>query len=292
MAGRPIRSRFFHKSRRLSGTGLLVILIPFLLSACASQTDQSSSQSAAKSPVASEKIVYEIREVEKKDPDCGPQQIECSYIKFTYPEIIAGPQKARDAINKAVSDFLLSRMEEGKRFASIDEATDSFLADYQKFKNEYPDATPLYTDDKEIKVVYESPEILSLEFNHGWFTGGAHPNSATTLASYDAVTGEKIKLPDILAADYKSKLDEIGESKFRQVRQITSDMKLSEAGFNFEGDRFTLNDNFLVGKDGITFFFNSYEVAAYAAGPTEITLDYSEIKSLIKPDGPLADRAK
>lgn len=294
MSGHSTRSELQLARNKFREAGLIVILIALLLAACSSNTDQPTpALPPVPAPSAEvEKLIYEVRTVEKKDPNCIQTQSQCTYIRFVYPEITSGPTKAKEAINKAVSDFLLQAVEEGQQFETIDKAMDDFISDYQKFRKEFPDAPYSYTDDREIKVVYDTPKILSLDFNHAWFTGGAHPNSSRTLASYNAINGEKIKLSDILVTDYNAKLDEAGEKKFREIRRITADMNLTEAGFNFKGGRFVLNDNFYVGKDGVTFYFNPYEIAAYAAGPTEFTIPYSDIKLLLKPDGPLADLAK
>jgi hypothetical protein len=62
---------------------------------------------------------------------------------------------------------------------------------------------------------------------------------------------------------------------------------LKHAGYEFPHDAFALNDNFSIGANGITFFYNPYEIASYADGPTELLMTYREINELIKPDGPL-----
>jgi hypothetical protein len=291
MSGRSIRNKSRFAGNKFLQSGFIVILIALLQAACSSNTDRSAPSQPPAPPQTGkvESLSYEVRTVEKKDPNCTQTQAQCTYIRFVYPEMTGGPASVKAAINKAVSDFLLKDTEEGPRFDTVEDAMNGFIANYQKFKNEFPDAPYTYKSDKEIKVANQSPRIISLDFNHTWFTGGAHPNLSRMLASYDATTGEKIKLSDLLVADYKSRLDEIGEKKFREVRRLTADMSLSEAGFNFKDGTFTLNDNFYADKDGLTFYFNPYEIAAYAVGPTEFTLSYSDIKSLIKADGPLAD---
>lgn len=43
-----------------------------------------------------------------------------------------------------------------------------------------------------------------------------------------------------------------------------------------------------IGATGIAFFYNIYEIASYADGPTELLLTYHEITDLLKPDGLMA----
>jgi hypothetical protein len=42
-----------------------------------------------------------------------------------------------------------------------------------------------------------------------------------------------------------------------------------------------LNDNFAVAKRGIIFYFNSYEIAPYAMGPTELLIPYAKLSGII-----------
>jgi len=36
--------------------------------------------------------------------------------------------------------------------------------------------------------------------------------------------------------------------------------------------------------EGVTFFYNIYEIAAYVFGPAEITLSYSDVADILKPE--------
>jgi hypothetical protein len=64
---------------------------------------------------------------------------------------------------------------------------------------------------------------------------------------------------------------------------LSSSESLSDQGYNFPGGHFKLNDNFGVGEKDLLFVFNTYEIAAGAAGPTEIVMPYQAIWSLLKP---------
>jgi hypothetical protein len=72
-------------------------------------------------------------------------------------------------------------------------------------------------------------------------------------------------------------LREAGEEEFRAERELGPEVSLEEAGFSFPDNRFSLNDNYGFSKEGIVFFFNGYEVAAYAEGPTAIVIPYEKL---------------
>ena len=42
------------------------------------------------------------------------------------------------------------------------------------------------------------------------------------------------------------------------------------------------NGNFSVGKEGITWYFNPYDIAPYALGVIDVTLSWSQLESLLK----------
>ena len=49
-------------------------------------------------------------------------------------------------------------------------------------------------------------------------------------------------------------------------------------------DKIAPNNNFYFDDKKITFVYNQYEITAYAAGVIYITVNFSEIKNLIKPE--------
>jgi hypothetical protein len=80
-------------------------------------------------------------------------------------------------------------------------------------------------------------------------------------------------------------LNNVAEKIFCKVKELKPEDNLEEAGFWFKGNKFSFNENFGIRNEGLVFYFNSYEIAPYAMGPTEIMIPYSEIKNLVKQDG-------
>ena len=103
--------------------------------------------------------------------------------------------------------------------------------------------------------------------------------------NYNLKTGKEIKLSDVFSGNYLPVLTKIAEKKFRKFYDVSQNESLENAGFWFDKGIFRLNDNYSFNTFAVTFQFNSYEVAAYAMGAPEIIIPYSEIKSIIRPDG-------
>lgn len=84
-------------------------------------------------------------------------------------------------------------------------------------------------------------------------------------------------------SNFVSDVDEltrIAEVYFRQAREIDPNADLSQEGFWFEDGKFKLNENFYFDDGDLVFYFNNYEITAYAYGPTEFYIPGTEIKQL------------
>lgn len=234
-------------------------------------------------------IAYTVKTVEWRDPACRPSKPDpfiCAHIVFKYPVIERAPRpEAAAAINRAVRDSLLTTIGEPRKLPSIQAAIDEFRRSYEAYKKDtrYPTA---YFEDRSISILYQSPALVSVEFATDFYFGGAHPQYAATFTSFNATTGAAVKLEDVLVAGYRPRLTRIAESVFRAQAGIKPGMTLRDAGYIFfKDDRFALNDNFWFGPKGVTFFYNTYEIAPYSMGTTELLLPYRTIREFIKADG-------
>jgi hypothetical protein len=233
-------------------------------------------------------LVYTMKTVERWDPHCPAKAdaFHCAHIRFKYPVIERAPRPpAAAAINRAVRDFLLTSIGEPRRYKSIEAAMEAFMQEYQEVKK-LTGATSAYWEERIVGIRYHSDKVVSLNFDLSFFSRGLHPQYAITFASFNATTGAKIRLADVLLADYEPRLTEIAEREFRASNGINPGVSLHDAGYTFfKDDRFALNDNFWIGPRGITFYYNPYEIAPWSMGATELLLTYREIGELIKPEG-------
>ncbi|MCR9173995.1 MAG: RsiV family protein [bacterium] len=116
--------------------------------------------------------------------------------------------------------------------------------------------------------------------SHGWaYTGGAHGNGFLFYEYFLKQNGQRIGL-EYFAEDMESLLT-IAEKYFRSHIGLEQGESLNDAGFWFEDDTFALNDNFVFEEDFMTFVFNPYEVAPYAAGMIEFSIPLEELSGII-----------
>jgi hypothetical protein len=168
--------------------------------------------------------------------------------------------------------------------ASVEELLDGFMREYRDFKADFPDSPLVWFAERKVAVRHLSPRWLTLRSEELTFIGGAHSNTWIVLSNFRPATGEEIHLEDLIRDDSFDRMTALAEEKFRTAREIGPDDPLEAAGFWFEDGRFLLNDNFSIGVDGLTFYFNRYEIAPFVLGPTEISLPWSEIEALLRPD--------
>jgi hypothetical protein len=115
------------------------------------------------------------------------------------------------------------------------------------------------------------------------FTGGAHGVRTQLYRNFRPDTGAAITLEELIVEGGIEQLTAVGEEIFRTAHELAPDIALDDAGFWFDDGVFALNDNFLVSTDALFFYYNEYEVAAYAVGPTELLIPYERIGSLLRP---------
>ena len=136
-----------------------------------------------------------------------------------------------------------------------------------------------------MSVVYNTNYMLCLEYLKYAYSGGAH---GMTNISYDIIyldNGQLLTYSDVFKAESDEKLSEILTTQLRKDYAIPEEVKLTEAGFFV--DQVMPNRNIYVTGNGIGFLYNSYEIAPYAQGATNIFLEFKQIKELVKMGTPV-----
>ncbi len=205
-------------------------------------------------------------------------------INMVYPNITKIKSgSVKDSLSADFSELLFkSQWTDSSINKTAEEFAKEFYNEYKKLQNDFPGYSHEWYYDKELKIIYNSPKIVSFRYSDNWYTGGAHPNYTTILKSRDSQTGQTILLKNILKDNSLPQLVRIAEKIFRKEKNLTSEMDLGKAGFWFEDGKFILNSNFAITEKGLLFYYNDYEIACHAMGPTELLIPNSEIKDLLR----------
>jgi Protein of unknown function (DUF3298) len=195
-------------------------------------------------------------------------------------------------LDRYVLDFLLK--EGDNKHATLAAYAADFMAAHATARKASNYTEPPWSLDKSVVCLWlvQEANLVSLEMAVGVSAGGAHPNSTVLLKTHRLDTGKPMQLTDFFEPGFETQLRKLGEAAFREARQLPTGKPLSEAEFQFAGDRFALNDNWALVPLGIRFHFDTYEVAPFVLGPTDYTIPYSQLRPLLKTEwiNALADK--
>ena len=216
--------------------------------------------------------------------DCVAGADGCTYVRLDYPVLVDAPEGyAVTAVTESVFSSLIDNYGDEESYPSVDALMQAFIDEYRGLVQDQPSYEHAWFLERKVFVLHSTPEILSTSLSEHMFTGGDHEMATVTFSNLDPRTGEILPLSDVLVEGYEAKLLPLAETRFREVRSIEDGMSLTDAGFTlFEDGAFALTDNFAIGEDAVTFYYNAYEVAPYALGSTEIILSYDELNGLLK----------
>ena len=227
--------------------------------------------------------VCEMKTFERRIGECADPYRNCVSVTLRYPDIDGAPRRAsKDSLNAFVRASVLKSFSGKGTLNNPDKLADEFFGDYETVKKDFPDYSTGWFLERSVEVIHNTPQVLSLASTEISFTGGAHTNSFVTYTSFDMVTGRRVALGDILIDGYEQKLNQVAEMRFREIRQLEPDQNLGDAGFWFENNKFSLNDNFAICCEGLVFYFSNYEITSYADGPTRLVVPYEDLEPLIR----------
>lgn len=141
----------------------------------------------------------------------------------------------------------------------------------------------------EYKVTTVNSRLLSVTFNIESDSNppGAHPSYTSSIFNYDLQKGARLRLSDLFKPN-SHYLKVISDYCLKALPEKLGSM--SDPNWIKDGAGPTLKNytTWNVDKEGLLITFQPYQVAAYAAGPQEVVIPYSALKSIINSQGPLA----
>jgi hypothetical protein len=196
-------------------------------------------------------------------------------------------------IAKKINRFLYSDLSD-QDIQSVAELQQIFKNDFSTWKEEWmaqfsaEDTAPIdfsynlnWYEELYTGELHRTANTLTIISSTDGYYGGAHPLSGSRYIVFNLQNGEPIEKWQNLVTDTLAIL-KIAESIFRKEKGLGPHASLAEAGYWFNNEKFHLTDNFGFDQDGLFFFFNVYEITAYAAGPIDITIPYAQLKRYLK----------
>ncbi|MCB0559798.1 MAG: DUF3298 and DUF4163 domain-containing protein [Lewinellaceae bacterium] len=269
----------------MKNTQVFIIFFAMSLAvSCQPNSKGGGGDSKTDGEPASPALSFEQQTFSRQSAGCEQDSSYCAEVRATYPLATAGPEPAIQNINDTIHAYLKLSL---AVFASstedipesLDAIADNFLREYEAAMAEDDGFESAWEVEVQGEVLFQSKQYVSVQLNTFSYAGGAHPNSFTYLINFDARTGAVLLLPDLVRDT--TRLKELAESAFREARELGPDESLSDAGYFWEGP-FTWPENYALTSEGLYFVYNPYEVASYAAGPTEFIISREKLSGLLK----------
>lgn len=177
---------------------------------------------------------------------------------------------------------------------AIKEYTKKYISDYrsdleplyQKEANDSSsDVGAWYSYYKYIQshVQFYAKDLLIYRYRYEEYTGGAHGIYMTSFLNIDLRTLSPIRLDNLFAEGYEEALTDLLWNQLMAMHKVTSREELEEMGYASTGE-LAPTENFYLSKEGITFYYNVYDIAPYVMGAIEISIPWEMLQHLLKED--------
>ena len=209
---------------------------------------------------------------------------------------------AKDSINA----YLLSALF-GKKYQQLSpqEAMEGYAKEYvtnyradlepmiQKDIDNHIDKDQLtawYSYEQELKGSIETYKGMLLSYctYKNEYSGGPHGMYTTEFTNLNLSTLQPILLDELFVEDYQETLTELLWYQLALDNGVETRDELEEMGYATTGE-LAPTENFYINEDGITFYYNVYEIAPYSMGPTQITLSYDMLEYILNYDNKLVN---
>lgn len=232
----------------------------------------------------------------------NPESPQCQIrINFTYLKSAEANDSLTDVINKVLEEaFSSAHAGAASPETFVSSIKESLVSDYLRDVQ-----TPYQTDVKNGMKPDEIPNWYNYEYeitstltegkDSIWNyavttyenTGGAHPNTWSHWVNVDATSGKSLSKKDVFVRGTDEKICQLilpqllaEANRKLNTDTLTCVAGLQEVGMLLETDLY-VPDNFLLGKDGVTFLYNRYDIAPYYMGAFELTVPYQEISTYL-----------
>lgn len=218
-------------------------------------------------------------------------------INFTYPT-----QSADKVLKDSLESYFITACF-GEKYLTDNpkEVIKSFTQNY--VDNYRHDLEPMYLEDEkergkdkdnaasisawysyykaiESHVQFYKNALLVYRIDYNEYTGGAHGIYTSTFLNIDLNKKSPIKIDQLFIADYKEALTDLIWNQLMAENKVTTHEALEDLGYGSTGD-ITPTDNFYLSSDGITFYYNVYDITPYAMGPVKVSIPFSMMAHLL-----------
>jgi len=240
---------------------LTLVALLFLISCTPTAKNEAENDQEPKLAIDSDSIKRRFGECK------ADSSIYCTQVNYTYP-VFDGNSVAL-ALNEVFEKEALQVYLKDSINSTLASHADDFMADYKSIKERFEKAFG-WQSSLNSEVIRSDSNLLVIETIVEVYTGGAHGIYEVYYLNLAVESGMALRLGDVFTPGYDSHLNQLIKSKI---------------GDEYDGslDNGTYyNSNFGLLQNGVKFYYNAYEIAPYASGPTEILISYQDLDGILK----------
>lgn len=265
---------------------LLILLgLAFLILHCGGSASPGSEAKAEPPAEDARTLVFKLDTLSRQSPHCQTDSSNCAKVSLVFPHAERGPTSACVAFNRLQLKYMKSALEDvnggEEKGENLEAIMDQFLQEYQELQAEDLPFSMPWSLETEGQVLYQNDKLVSVQLHQYSYMGGAHPNTFTKVWMFNKTTKNALILQDLNPE--MDTLMAIAELAFRQAAEIPAGQSLAEAGF-FEGGTFILPQNYALIEEGLLLYYNTYEIAPYVFGPTEVIIPWADLQVAFETD--------
>ncbi|MFM7005710.1 MAG: RsiV family protein [Flavobacteriales bacterium] len=204
-----------------------------------------------------------------------------SVISYSFYNENIALAKWQMAINRFIRKSLY-RQEEAKEYNEplskklIRKVLQAFKKEARRYEDDMS-MTWNISENYQINDAFQTFAVLKMESS--LYTGGAHGSYGVGYYYFDKSSAKELHLKDFI--DTKKDLLRTAELVFRKKVGLKATTPFEETDFWFS-EGFYLSDNFEITDQGLTFYYNPYEISSYANGMIEFSLTRAQIAPYLK----------
>ncbi|MFD2936604.1 DUF3298 and DUF4163 domain-containing protein [Spirosoma flavum] len=212
--------------------------------------------------------------------------VDVSVTYILLKDNTAGARKINDSLHRLAVSSIVGWLDSATIAGHPDAQTDLgkaaalFATDYEIVRKDMGGFSGCWEVKTTADTVHAGPKMLTVKYETFAYTGGAHPNFSMSFYNFDRETGQILTLADMVS-DTTALLNVV-EKAFRKQQDLLPQNNLEEQGYFLRDGRFFLPGNVGMSSKGMIFYYNSYEIAAYAVGPIQLTIPYEQLNGIMR----------
>ena len=189
-------------------------------------------------------------------------------INFAYP-IKSSDDMLKDSLNTYFISACFGDKYIGEKPEEVVKEDESSIGAWYSYYKGIESHVQLYDKD-----------LLVYRIDYNEYTGGAHGIYMATYLNMDLTLMRPLRLDDIFVGDYKDALTDLIWNQLMADNKVTTHEALEDMGYASTGD-IAPTENFYLSKEGITFYYNVYDITPYSMGPVKVTIPFAMMEHLL-----------